>query len=265
MANLNLNRKISESNECIMTKYKAPFMVYHQNTDELRIFHQNIRGLRNKTNELSSALYPDWPHVICLTEHHLNSLESENTNIDHYNMGAIYCRKNIRKGGVCIFVHNSINYSYVNMDKFCVEQIIEMCAIKIQSSSHNIYITAVYRAPSGNVLQFLNNLDTAIRTIFNSKVKIIVCGDININYLKETHMKKQLDSILLSYNLVSIIDFPTRSHNNSESLIDNIFIDPSQYKNHSVYPIVNGLSDHDAQLLIIKKPVCNSITIKSQL
>jgi hypothetical protein len=55
-----------------------------------------------------------------------------------------------------------------------------------------------------------------------------------------------------------------RSHN-SESLIENIFIDPSQYKNHSVYPIVNGLSDHDAQLLIIKKPVCNSITIKSQL
>ena len=65
-------------------------------------------------------------------------------------------------------------------------------------------------------------------------------------------MKKQLDVIMSSYSLVPIVDFPTRSHNSMESLIDNIFIDPSQYKSHSVYPIFNGLLDHDAQLLIIK-------------
>jgi hypothetical protein len=65
-------------------------------------------------------------------------------------------------------------------------------------------------------------------------------------------MRKQPDIIMSSHNLVSIIDFPTRSQNSMDWLIDNIFIDPSQYKNYSVYPIINGLSDHDAQLLIIK-------------
>lgn len=67
----------------------------YDNTSDFRIFHQNIRGLRNKTCELSSALYPDWPHVICLTEHHLNSLEFENCNIDHYKRGIMYCRKTL--------------------------------------------------------------------------------------------------------------------------------------------------------------------------
>ena len=88
--------------------------------------------------------------------------------------------------------------------------------------------------------------------IFNAKVKIIVCGDFNVNYLKETHMKQQLVDILSSFNLVSVVNFPTRSHNGCESLIDNIFIDPSLYRNYSVHSIVNGLSDHDGQLLIIK-------------
>jgi hypothetical protein len=39
----------------------------------LRVFHQNIRGLKYKTDELLNALYPDFPHVLCITEHNMNS------------------------------------------------------------------------------------------------------------------------------------------------------------------------------------------------
>jgi hypothetical protein len=56
----------------------------------------------------------------------------------------------------------------------------------------------------------------------------------------------------LSFNLFPVIDFPTRSQNTSVSLIDNIFIDNSKSGKYLVYPMNNGLSDHDAQLLIIK-------------
>jgi hypothetical protein len=41
---------------------------------------------------------------------------------------------------------------------------------------------------------------------------IIICGDINVNYLAEDCSKRrQLDNLLATYNLISIIDFPTRS------------------------------------------------------
>ena len=43
-------------------------------TNSLRVFHQNIRGLKHKTDELLSALCTDFPHVLCLMEHHVNSL-----------------------------------------------------------------------------------------------------------------------------------------------------------------------------------------------
>jgi len=58
----------------------------------------------------------------------------------------------------------------------------------------------------------------------------IVCGDININYLKESEDKTHLDNILLSYNLISIINSPTRVQNTSSTAIDNIFIAVSQFE-----------------------------------
>jgi hypothetical protein len=84
-------------------------------------------------------------------KHHSNYLEMNIITIDHYNLGAMYCRKILSKGGVCIFVHNSISYSSINLDRFCIDQIIEICA---QSAGQNICIVAVYRTPSGNFFSY---------------------------------------------------------------------------------------------------------------
>jgi hypothetical protein len=40
-----------------------------------------------------------------------------------------------------------------------------------------------------------------------------------------------------------------RIHNNSNTMIDNIFINKFKNENCSVYSLINGLSNHDAQLL----------------
>jgi hypothetical protein len=37
----------------------------------LEIYHQNIRAIRKKTNELISHLRPNLPQILCLTKHHL--------------------------------------------------------------------------------------------------------------------------------------------------------------------------------------------------
>jgi hypothetical protein len=55
--------------------------------------------------------------------------------------------------------------------------------------------------------------------------------------------------LLTSYSLYSITDFPTRIHNDLHTMIDNIFINKFHNKNHSVPSLINGLSDHDTQVL----------------
>jgi hypothetical protein len=45
-------------------------------TDNLfKVFHQNIRGLKDKTNELIGSLLPELPPILCVTEHHLKAHE----------------------------------------------------------------------------------------------------------------------------------------------------------------------------------------------
>jgi hypothetical protein len=64
--------------------------------------------------------------------------------------------------------------------------------------------------------------------------------------------KNHLDSILQSFNLSSIINFPTRIGPIFFSGIDKLFISNSYLNKFDIITIINGLSDHDAQILIIQ-------------
>jgi hypothetical protein len=100
----------------------------------LKVYHQNIRGLAGKTQELLCSLQFNPPHIICLTEHHLKEYEINNILIDNYDLGDRYCRTAFKNGGVCIFIHNSIKFNNVSLDKYCVEKDIEVSACKITLS-----------------------------------------------------------------------------------------------------------------------------------
>ena len=73
----------------------------------------------------------------------------------------------------------------------------------------------------------------------------------NINYLSDDQNKQALNSLLTSYSLYSIIDFPMRIHNISHTMINNIFVNKFKNENYSVFALINGLSDHDAQILTL--------------
>jgi hypothetical protein len=92
--------------------------VQSYDTNSLNIYHQNVRGLQGKTNEPLSSLYTELPHLLCLTEHHLDYSNLDHTYIEHYNLGAEYCRQALRQGGVCIFVHEKLKFSNVNLKNF---------------------------------------------------------------------------------------------------------------------------------------------------
>jgi len=76
-----------------------------------KIFHQNIRGLKSKVDELSNSLSPDYPHIMCLTEHHLKDYETDNLPTEHFKLQSNFCRHEFKNGGVCIFVHEDLNFS----------------------------------------------------------------------------------------------------------------------------------------------------------
>jgi hypothetical protein len=56
---------------------------------------------------------------------------------------------------------------------------------------------------------------------------------------------------LRSCNLIGTINFPIRVQGNSATAIDNILIDITRLDNYSIRPIINELSDHDAQSITL--------------
>jgi len=74
---------------------------------------------------------------------------------------------------------------------------------------------------------------------------IVVGGDCIINYFSDNDMRKQLDAVLVSYNLSSRVDFLTRIQNKSSTVIDNIFINILHVSKFLITVLVNGLSDND--------------------
>jgi hypothetical protein len=114
-----------------------------------------------------------------------------------------------------------------------------------------MYSSYTYRVPVDKFNKFLKQLEEILQTICNLKLDFIICGDINTNYLTESSKRGQFDAVLISYKLISTVSFPAIIENNSSSTIDNIFIDTSMFENHTISPLINRLSDHDVQMIII--------------
>jgi hypothetical protein len=93
------------------------------------VFHQNIRGLLNKSEELVSSLSPHFPRVLCLTEHHLKHFEIGFGHMDQYKLGAKFCRESHKSDGVSIFVHDKLQCTNSKLDEFCKEQDIKAYTI----------------------------------------------------------------------------------------------------------------------------------------
>ena len=70
--------------------------------------------------------------------------------------------------------------------------------------------------------------------------------------------KKQIALLLTTYNLSHTVNFVTGIQNSSSTAIDNIFVDNSRINLSSVSPIINGLSNHDAQILTVKN-ICETV------
>ena len=141
-------------------------------------------------------------------------------------------------------------FIYIKLIKYFKEQGIEACVLKLKSTFFFLKICVItYRAPSGYFSFFRDRLGRILNSLYKVYLKFIICGD--INYLTDSVGTRQLDAMLLSYNLPSVVNFPTRTQNKSSTTINNIFIGTYKITDCPFFPLINGLSDHDAEPLII--------------
>lgn len=154
----------------------------------LDIFHLNIRSIRNKLDGLLS-LVSDFD-VLCFTESHLNSsILDRDLFIDGFN--TIFRKdRNSFGGGIIVYISNSLRVKR----RIDLEPInIECIWIEISDPTCNILLCCTYRPPNCDNF-FWRNLSWSIEKAYDESDKIIVVGDLNVDFLNipHTHLVKDL-------------------------------------------------------------------------
>jgi exonuclease III len=149
---------------------------------------------------------------------------------------------------VHIFVREDQGFNKSDTSLNCAEQTLEVCAVELETKSSNLSILTSYRASSANLNQFIKRLDATLKYLYNPKSEFLICGDINVDCLND-NWKKKKNSLLTTHNLFHTVNFATTAQNDSSTANDTIFVDITRVNTSYTCPIINGLSDHDANSL----------------
>lgn len=68
-------------------------------------------------------------------------------------------------------------------------------------------------------------MENILNHFLKPTVIFLLCGDLNINLLTKSNEAVKLLTLMNTYNLTQVADFPTRITKNTGTLIDTIFVD----------------------------------------
>ena len=217
--------------------------------------HNNIRSLKHNLENFQTHLLSELGHhfdIIGVTETRIrNSNFTFNPEIPGYNFE--YVPTPLSAGGVGMYIDTDLKYSVI--EKTSNEAFQALWVEIFFPNKANALCGVIYRQHNSPT-QFQEYFNETIEKFSASGKSIYLLSDTNINLLHSSscHYAENFLLFLQSLNLLPTIDKPTRVHNNSASLIDNIFI------NNLANEIVSGnlitdISDHFAQFCILRSNV----------
>ena len=80
-------------------------------------------------------------------------------------------------------------------------------------------LACIYRSPESDFYDFLNKLEELIVKVEEKRKCLILCEDWDVNFLHMNGKLQDLQNLLLMYNLINVMESPTRITSHSKSLI----------------------------------------------
>jgi hypothetical protein len=99
-------------------------------------------------------------------------------------------------------IHNSLTFTILNIDNYYLDQDFEVCSVHLNPVYDKLSISGINISFLGNFSTFLTNFDLILHKFLNLKFNLIICGDININYLAESY--KRTNSTIFCNVLISV-------------------------------------------------------------
>jgi len=221
----------------ISTKQHGQFNVMHLNIQSLTAKLDQLKLLL--ANLLESGIKLDF---ILLCETFLHEGNTPLVNIPGYKL-EYKNRINKTKGGVAIYIHDSIEYTRRDDLSLFIEG--EFESIFIETNTKMV-VGEVYRIPNSNPIISLERYDSILVKLKNVK-NVMIGTDQNFDLMKIDSHKATSDllNMFLVNSMVPTATQPTRIVYPTSTLIDNIYIKyNSKHIKISSSILISNLSDH---------------------
>nr|CAH7766711.1 unnamed protein product [Callosobruchus chinensis] len=149
-----------------------------------------------KSEDLVTALRETFPEAVC-----------EEITPKHPESYASFKVKSFKGGGVGIWCKDSVEVKSIDLEKFCIEKSIEICGIIFENNGNKTAVLSCYRSPINQNFQvFCEKLEQIFEENFDSSTNFILCGDFNVDPIRDEINYKALTSILESaWNVVQML------------------------------------------------------------
>nr|CAI5837296.1 unnamed protein product [Callosobruchus analis] len=182
------------------------------------VAHLNIRSLFAHLSEFRDTFNKNDFDFLALSETWLNE-DTDNTIVALSGYNLFRSDRNGRGGGVAIYARKNTVCSIISVDTKGFDEL----WLTANISGQKYAIGVIYKPPNYNVYQFASELEDSINIICQNFDNIILSGDFNIDVSKINKTSTiLLNNLLESYDLIQLIDQPTRITATSQSIIDII-------------------------------------------
>ena len=145
-------------------------------------------------------------------------------------------RPKARGGGVCLYIHSSLQYKMrrdlIPRNQNIIKNLkhhqneVNSLFIEVDKKStltkHSIIVGCIYRPPSYSLHYFNELLVEILCKLESEKKYVYISGDFNCNTLVSIHLRKNIKHIIVQ-SFYPLINRPTRITKSSATPIDNIY------------------------------------------
>ena len=213
--------QLSSHTDVISNRYRNTFSTYFLNIDgnatNFDNFAVQTSALKHKfsviglaetnTDSENKDLYQLHDYSSCYQSRFINRSTHE---------------RKLKGSGVCLYVHNSLNYSKNESLSVCKESI-EALFVTITNTPEPLTVGVVYRPPNSSLEEFNQEYEKLISELGGKKAYIL--GDYNINLLQASpsSLEDRFQEIIFSSGFSPTISIPTHQMPHcARTCIDNI-------------------------------------------
>lgn len=227
----------------------------------------NTQCISNKIDNIEVFLSEFNPDILCVTEHWCCDIKMRSIKLQDFNLIDKFCRLDSKNGGAATYCRNDVKSKRnANTGIYNVETVFESSSCIVEHQYLKIGILNVYRPPIGCFQTFITCLPLALGALYHDCDYLVLCGDLNVELLKQSNRLNYLTDILESFNMYCTIKAPTRIATNvrgtrTASAIDCVATNlPKEHLN--CFSVQANIADHLAQVLNIKvtEPVRDPIS-----